>query len=323
MARKSHDEGGGEGTWLNTYADMITLVLTFFVALFSMSTLNAEALDAIAKGQNPGGPTPTIGTEADDETVEGGASEGQDPAPEQINVDLENIQIEDISQLKEYIEAYIEANGLQDQVQVQEGDGSVYIRFNSDVFFLPDRYNLQTVYDEEKGRNSVPILDFLGECFKQIEDELLMINIYGHTAEVQAAGYPVSALMLSSERAASVGVYFQDVLGINDELLTPIGQGNTFPIASNETAEGRAKNRRVDIAVVSNKATITSTEEVLRLLQGTFDEDVYPRTGGVGDVLFPPEGENMASDASPPPESSPEASDTAGSEPPPDEGGTG
>lgn len=285
MARKHRDEGGDSGTWLNTYADMITLVLTFFVALFSMSTLNAEAVDAIAKGQNPGGSTPTVGTKANEEDGQGGGAS----ADTKLEVDLENLEkIEDISDLREYIEAYIEANNLQDQVRVSEGQGSVYIRFNSDVFFSPDKYNLQTEIDEN-GNRVVPILDFLGRCFNQIQDQLMMVNVYGHTAEVKTAGYPVSALMLSSERAASVAIYLQDNCEIDPKILTPIGQGNTFPIASNDTVEGRAKNRRVDIAVVSNKATITDTEEVLRLLQGTFDEDTYPRTGGVGDVIFPQE----------------------------------
>ena len=45
MARKRQEESGGEGSWLNTYADMITLVLTFFVALFSMSTLSQEVVE--------------------------------------------------------------------------------------------------------------------------------------------------------------------------------------------------------------------------------------------------------------------------------------
>lgn len=266
MARKRQEESGGGGTWLNTYSDMITLVLTFFVALFSMSTLSQEVVDKMAEGQNAGRSEVQSSVPTESEIQE-----------DLMNMDLENVEIEDMSELARVIQAYIEQNGLTSSLQVSEGPGAVYIRINSDVFFNPDSYNLR--------RENLETLKFLGDCFKQVEDQLLMINLYGHTASVQANDYPVSALMLSSERAATVAIYFEEESGIDSALLTPIGQGNSYPIADNSTAEGRRKNRRVEIAVVSNKATIMDTEDVLRLLRGSFDENVYPKEGGVKDLL--------------------------------------
>ena len=267
MARKRQEESGGGGTWLNTYSDMITLVLTFFVALFSMSTLSQEVVDKMAEGQNAGRSEVQSSVPTESEIQE-----------DLMNMDLENVEIEDMSELARVIQAYIEQNGLTSSLQVSEGPGAVYIRINSDVFFNPDSYNLR--------RENTETLKFLGDCFKQVEDQLLMINLYGHTASVQANDYPVSALMLSSERAATVAIYFEEESGIASSLLTPIGQGNSYPIADNSTAEGRRQNRRVEIAVVSNKATIMDTEDVLRLLRGAFDEDVYPKEGSVKDLLI-------------------------------------
>ena len=287
MARKRQEESGGEGSWLNTYADMITLVLTFFVALFSMSTLSQEVVDQMAEGQNAGRGEQQSSVPTESEIQE-----------DLMNMDLENVEIEDMSDLAKVIQAYIEQNGLTSSLQVSEGPGAVYIRINSDVFFNPDSYHLR--------QENVETLKFLGECFKQVEEQLLMINLYGHTASVQANDYPVSALMLSAERAANVAIYFEEESKISSALLTPIGQGNSYPIADNATAEGRRQNRRVEIAVISNKATIMDTEDVLRLLRGAFDESVYPKEGGVKDLLTDDYMDTGAGQTSPEPETVPE-----------------
>ena len=97
MARKRQEESGGEGSWLNTYADMITLVLTFFVALFSMSTLSQEVVDQMAEGQNAGRGEQQSSVPTESEIQE-----------DLMNMDLENVEIEDMSDLAKVIQAYIE-----------------------------------------------------------------------------------------------------------------------------------------------------------------------------------------------------------------------
>lgn len=258
---------------MNTYADLVTLLLTFFIALFSMSTLKEEAKDALAEGANQGGPT------SDNAAITESTTSTGEPT---VGVDISDIENVDLNNLKEYVEAYAEQNGLSGKIEVTEGEGAVFIRLNSDVFFGADSFKL-------KGA-SIPVLSFLGDCFAQVQEELMMINIYGHTAEVQSDNYAIKALMLSSERAAQVAIYFNDVSLIPGELLNPIGQGNTFPIADNSTREGREKNRRVDIALVSKKAQITGNDEILQLLRGTFDDGTYPKSGSVKDVLSPEDG---------------------------------
>ena len=49
MARKSHDDGGGGQEWMNTYSDLVTLLMTFFVLLFSMSSVDAEKWETFVK----------------------------------------------------------------------------------------------------------------------------------------------------------------------------------------------------------------------------------------------------------------------------------
>lgn len=272
MARKRQsDEGGGESSWLNTYADMITLVLTFFIALFSMSTLQQEKFTAFVEG---------LGIElTSSDQMSPPESHAEDPEvnPSKSEVDIENTKPENFEEIYEFVKAYVEQNNMETSVEVSKGDDVVYIRFSNSVFFGPDSYQLK--------QDGLPMLDFLGSCFKEVESELMMINIYGHTASVDDPYYPVNSLMLSSERAANVAIFFQSKKDIDGKILNPIGQGNSFPVADNGTSEGREKNRRVEMAIVSNKATITDTQDVLRLLQGTFNSDQYPAEGSVEDIL--------------------------------------
>lgn len=271
MARRRNEEEGSGDTWLNTYADMITLVLTFFIALFSMSTLEQEKFQAFAEGLGINLSSAPVASQP--------AYPEQDGSHDILPSDLDIVHSkpQDFSELYEYVKAYIEKNQMGEYVQAGQDESAVYIRFTTNVFFDPDSYYLKP--------ESKPFLNFLGDCFNEVIDEIMMINIYGHTAAVDDPYYPVQSLMLSSERAANVAIFFQSEKGIEGTLLNPIGQGNSFPIADNGTAEGRARNRRVEVAIYSNKAAISSTEEALKLLQGTFDSAVYPAVGGVKEVF--------------------------------------
>ena len=51
--RKNQDSGGGEGTWLSTYSDMVTLLLSFFVLLYAISSVDEQKYEKIVKSFNP------------------------------------------------------------------------------------------------------------------------------------------------------------------------------------------------------------------------------------------------------------------------------
>jgi OOP family OmpA-OmpF porin len=89
---------------------------------------------------------------------------------------------------------------------------------------------------------SVAALAPIGEVLKN--DSTLMLEIVGHTDNVGAAA---ANLKLSRDRAAAVKTYLVQTFGIEEARLTPAGFGDTKPVASNQTDEGRAKNRRVEL----------------------------------------------------------------------------
>lgn len=144
-------------------------------------------------------------------------------------------------------------------------------------------------------KTSMPLLDFMGSCFKNVEEQVLVICINGHTADVDIENYPVSARRLSSQRADSVAIFFEEEKYIEGAKIVSRGYANYFPIATNETAEGRSKNRRVDITIVNNKGTLTEVEDLYHLINGTVEVDssldarepievVLPRVGDTVDI---------------------------------------
>lgn len=278
MAIKKKKRSGGGGNWLDTYADMVTLLLTFFVMLFSMSTVDAQKWEQLVKAfKNPGTETnqivltPDVGAGDDVGTNTGAPPQGDG---EQI----ENTSEIDFDTLFEYLQKYVEANGLESTVEVNEGEESVYIRFSDVIAFDADSYSLRPESDK--------ILGFLGDALTQVEDELLSVVIAGHTAEVKGE-YHVSDIRLSTERAASVAIYLRDESKLPSKKLKSLGHGSNYPVASNDTPEGREKNRRVELMILSNKNDLASKDVLDYFLKGTFDADKYPASGGIEDVVIP------------------------------------
>ncbi len=286
MARKQRPEEDG-GTWMNTYSDLVTLLMTFFVLLFSMSSVNAEKWEQFVKAfANPGDDTSQVVIDLNEKEP------GDAPLPDQSTgeqlseslpegEELPPIPV-DFSDLYAYFKEYVEEKGLESSIEVFEGgENVVYIRFQNNIFFEPDRYYLRS--------SAYEVLDFVGDCLHGVEDQIYIITINGHTASVPYET-GVSDWMLSGQRASSVAIYFEHNKGINPQKLRPMGYGENFPAASNDTAEGREENRRVDMVIVRSNENGDSAllkEELVNL----FDPSQFPRTGGTTDLLTPPSGD--------------------------------
>ncbi|MEA5010155.1 MAG: flagellar motor protein MotB [Angelakisella sp.] len=281
MARRRKGEENGGDTWLNTYADMVTLLLTFFIMLFSMSSVEEEKWEMLIKAfNNRGDETSQIVLTPEGDGQQLGVNSGDLNSPDDgSNIDTENSLPIDFSELYEYLKTYVDEHDMGGSVVITAGKDSVFIRFQDSIFFSPDSSVLKQSDDD--------VLDFLGNCLKNVEDEIMVININGHTASVPYQNYHISDRRLSSERAASVAIYFEDEKEIEGKKILAIGYGKNYPVDTNDTSEGRQNNRRVDMMIVSNKSDLASSEILSQLLNGTFDESEYPYKGGSSDILLP------------------------------------
>lgn len=267
MARRRKSSGsGGEGTWLNTYSDMVTLLLTFFAVLLGMSTINEEKFNAIMET-----------FQSQETQVE--AVAGQSTQEEQAtgNTD-QSSQIENMDELYQYLKNYVEQSEKQDAVEVSKEGDVVYIRFSSDLFFLPNQYELLS--------DSYPTLEFIGQGLKSCENIVRMVTITGHTAAV-AGESDISDWRLSGERAATVAIYLEETIGFDPSKLKVEGYGKQYPIADNSTEEGRRKNRRVELVVIGKDQTLTDPNAYSGM-DGLYNEELYPAEGGANDFLTPP-----------------------------------
>lgn len=309
MAKRKREDSSSYN-WMDTYGDMVTLLLTFFIMLFAMSSVNEEKWEQLVRAFSRKGEDTSqvvIAPEGDGDDVGRNQSEFPPPGGE-ADLETESNLPKNFDELFEYLKTYVEDNNMSASVSVEGDEESVYIRFQDNLFFDPDKFDLKPA--------STDILGFLGGALKNLEEQILTINISGHTASVPGIDYyPVSDWMLSSERASAVAIFLEEESGVNPAILLPIGYGKNHPIADNDTAEGREKNRRVDMLIVS-KSSASGNEQLLKqILDGTYDTAQYPQEGGVPDVLMPDGGLLVLPEDTPPEGTAPEGTAPEGTAP--------
>ena len=235
MAKK---KGGGEGgaNWMDTYGDMVTLLLCFFVLLYSISSLDAEKWmivvrsfnkDAIVKSEVP------VGPDGSGDTSGGGGM----PALTEVEQDL--------TELYEFLASYAAANQEAGDIVVSKGDGYVFISFSDAVFFDGD----STLLREDGKQMLDGIMPALNECAPSIDQ----LKVLGHTA--QAGNTPNKAAgdrRIAGGRAAAVAAYIQDgtIDNLDPARIVDEGHGQWLNVAPHDgTEENKVKNRRVELMI--------------------------------------------------------------------------
>ncbi len=261
MARERKISKVNKDAWLNTYADMVTLILVFFVLLYSMSSMDQQKYRMLVKAFTAD--PKTIERIQDLENQEnqskdqgkdqGGAAVGQGQGKDG--------RIEDLDQLYTYLKAYVDSNNLQGSVQIEKGKNLVYVRFMSSLFFEADKSVLKP--------GGAQILDYVGKALGQVEPYIKFIRIDGHTAEAPPGTSQVDDRKLSTDRANEVLTYLEKNYIKDPSKLMAVGYGLYKPIAPNDTEANRAKNRRVEILVAQEDALQDELEKIYSLDNST------------------------------------------------------
>jgi chemotaxis protein MotB len=264
--RRRH--GGGEAEseerWLLTYADMITLLMALFMVLFSITSVNKAKLEVLSKTLQdafsgkvlPGGES-IRSTGADPKSVSSPTASPAIPAITTIvnsssaaSTAVSRAQEQDdFRRLKEQIDSYARQKGLQDKVQTVVAQRGLVIRLLTDrVLFDSGAADLKP--------EATPVLSKVAEIVAREGKHQVMVE--GHTDPVPIRGsvFPTN-WELSTARASRV-VRFLISGGVARRRLSAAGYASLHPIASNATAAGRSRNRRVEIVLLRTGASQTA-----------------------------------------------------------------
>ncbi len=240
MTRRKHEEEHeNHERWLVSYADFITLLFAFFVVMYAISSINTGKYRVLSDslGSAFGRNAPDIPPNRTQ--IELGLS-GLKPLAvlrREAAVRHEHEQLAVVShELQKSLAPLIE----QGKVQVTQSSRGVNVTINSSVLFATG---------EAKLTNDAK--DILKSVAQNLKGDKHAIQVEGHTDNV-----PISTPLfasnweLSSARAGSVVRLFAEN-GVNESRMLAIGHSSTQPLDTNDTNEGRARNRRVEVMILA------------------------------------------------------------------------
>jgi chemotaxis protein MotB len=243
--RDSDDGGGGEGAnWMDTYGDLVTLLLCFFVLLFSFSSIDSAKWQALVDALSAGGATTNGIIAIDPLSPAQAVASPIDNFNIFVDEDVEQKALADanLSNLVYSVQDFVSTHDLEVDMKVDYDSYTVTMHFADNVFFRTGEADLMP--------DSLPILNNLIDLLTGIDKMYMRVDIEGHTDNVpiHTAKYP-SNWELSTARAVNSLHYIADTGLVDISRLSVAGYGEYHPLDVNTTAEGRAKNRRVDFVI--------------------------------------------------------------------------
>lgn len=269
MAKKREDPPKkGAPAWQTTFSDLMNLLLCFFVLLFAMSTIDAEAFEEIAASFRQSfsifdGGSASI-TEGN--LISSGVSQlselndffntmGANPKPDKDESDsLEAYekqqyekQMEASEEIADNVESELQKQGIGEQVEIHVDSQYVSLTLNGALLFDSGVAELKD--------SSLEFVSKIGDILKTYNDNQIWIIGHTDTVKMNSGGRYRDNMELSQGRAYSVYKYLRDNKGMDVETMGCMGRGEEEPVASNDTAEGRALNRRVEIKIFNEYAS--------------------------------------------------------------------
>lgn len=261
--RKEEEPPKGAPAWQSTFADLMNLLLCFFVLLFSMSTIDAQKFALIAASFSDTFSIFSAGGSALGEGMlinngvsqlsqldtymnsMGKASESKDEKDmtaeyEDVYEQLQAEMLEENEQMAEMIEESVTEQNLTGDIDVDFTSQYVELTLNGALLFDSGSAQLKP--------EASALMDKVGVILQKYADGT--IEVEGHTDNV-----PIHTStfkdnnQLSSARALTVFEYLIEHTNLDPAVVKHSGRGEYIPVADNATAEGRAKNRRVEIKI--------------------------------------------------------------------------
>ncbi|NLK87273.1 MAG: OmpA family protein [Clostridiaceae bacterium] len=268
--KKKVEESSGGGSWLTTYSDLVTLLLCFFILLFSMAIVDKHKFDKVAlsvRAAFSGAGMETFDQKSGDTMIsltpfdngedifdeqDTGPGQEDDPGDQGVDEDDGNPGDEgdetdvgedlgegSINAFKVDIQGLIDKMGLNENIKVIDEGTKIILRMDSVILFDTGSADLKT--------SAKPVIKKIGEILKTLDND---IQVQGHADDrpINTREFP-SNWELSTKRATNVVKFLIDECDISQENLTATGNAEFRPIVPNDSEYNRQKNRRIDIAI--------------------------------------------------------------------------
>jgi chemotaxis protein MotB len=233
------DEGDKRAGWLTTFNDLVTLLMVFFVLLFTMSTIDTKKMQDFQYALQSG-----LGI------LETG---------NKVAISVKRTQpVDDMSHIMTQAEGELNKKGnsqvsgkLVDQIrQMMDNDPDIQVTRTDQETRLS--FEDQVLFDFGKAAINPAGFVFLDKIADVLDKIPYAVRVEGHTDNIpiRTRRFP-SNWELSVARAVSVVKYFVEVSNINPQRLSAVGYGESRPVAENDTLSNRAKNRRVEILLLT------------------------------------------------------------------------
>jgi chemotaxis protein MotB len=233
--------------WMVSYADFVTLLFAFFVVMYAMSSVNEGKYRVLADTMTdafkvaPKSPNPIqIGKE--NRVISSTNSTNEIIKPIKVLPKSERTYEREMKQIADTVSKSVQPLIDKGLIKVTQHKLWVEVEMNSKILF--------SSADAELEEGALPALKALANVLKTLPNS---IDVEGHTDNIPINNEVFrSNWELSASRAASVVHLFTNY-GVNPNRLSSIGYAEFRPVASNDTSEGRLRNRRVKVVILADK----------------------------------------------------------------------
>ncbi|WP_326564317.1 flagellar motor protein MotS [Bacillus andreraoultii] len=246
--KKSKPPKSGAPLWMVTYSDLITLVLVFFILLFSMSQVDLQKFEALSQSLKnrqildfyPSAiPLDSSSNQVDD-PIDVNETDQNSEEDEKEMMKEDDSEGDRLDQLLMEVNGYIEETGLKGVVVATRTERGI-------VLVLPEKIIFDTG-DATIIKDALPFLERISSLLVKIPN---VVKVEGHTdnRKIHNVIYP-SNWELSTARASSVIRYFIEKQNMDPTRFIATGYSDTRPVAPNDGPENWKKNRRVEIVIM-------------------------------------------------------------------------
>ena len=268
--RKPEEAPKGAPAWQSTFADLMNLLVCFFVLLFSMSSIDAEKFQEIASSfSNTFSIFSSGGSSFDDGLLisngisqlnnldkyinnTGAAADSssttnkldkEDANADDVKEAYEKEQLEASEQLAEKVSEALVENNVDKDIDIDFTSQYVQLTLKGSILFDSGSATLR--------EDALPLISKVAMILERYSEST--IEIEGHTDNVPInTSHFESNDVLSSYRALAMFDYLVENTSLDPAKIKHSGRGEYIPVADNSTPEGRAKNRRIEIKIYNN-----------------------------------------------------------------------